>query len=35
MKWLPDGQSFDLQIHSLNQFLKEMYVVRFGEVVFG
>ena len=25
MKRSPDGQSFDLQINFLNQFLKEMY----------
>ena len=35
MKLSPDGQSFDLQINSLNQFLKEMYRDQCGEFVFG
>ena len=35
MKWSPDGQSFDLQINFLNQFLKEMYEDQCGEFVFG
>ena len=34
MKWSPDGQSFDLQANSLNQFFKERYGDQFGEFVF-
>ena len=34
VKWSPDGQSFDLQINSHNQFFKEMYGDQSGELVF-
>ena len=35
MKRSPDRQSFDLQINSLNEFLKEIYGDQCGEFVFG
>ena len=34
MKSTPDGQSFDLQTNSLNQFFKELYGDQCGEFVF-
>ena len=35
MKWSPNGQSFDQQTNSLNQFFKEMNGDQPGEFVFG
>ena len=34
MKWSSDGNSFDQQTNSLNQFFKEMYGDQSGEFVF-